>query len=1007
MAHRYPSHRESVSSSTSRTYYNKTFEDTTDLFLFACAHGDYMLVHRLLVDNEVEADVSNKMGKSALQLAIENEHFEVVKVLLDKIPYEKFRDALLLAIYLGHTNIADFIMNHPTYRTFSGGFLDPTHPQAYDDSQFSSDITPLILAAQYNRLQTVHQLLFKGERIKKPHASMCPCIDCADSSAYDSFRQAQVRLSAYKGLSSEVYIALTYPDPILQAFELSHELRTLAKVEHYFREDYKKLANQLSIFVTRLLDNVRGHEELEIVLNKTGRPNEEKYENLARFDLAILYQEKAFVSHSNCQQKLMEKWYENLSAIKNAHLTKRVLFYLAFIICLPILLLTYYIFPKSKIGSLCHQPNLKLKAYIVSYLAFISLIVASSYFSISHLQKTKYLSDYNSTIYKLYIQHIYENTELRSDLISLNEDKYGNNNNRMDSLIKCNISLRFMAPNPFQIAIFIWVIGFVWQEIKQIFGSGIRVYLTSHSNYVDCLMNILYILYFIFLYSTMLLTRTSMNKFHSSNYWNHIKRYNETLDDEKQHLLTKTYHILYWLNADRYYWNSGDSQNLAEAFFAMGNVASICRICFLLPIIGFVGPLQVMLERMIIDISKWIVIILIFFIAFACSLFLIFSHFAMAFQQQESLYKLSNYTEPKIPYMMKFNNLTVEKSFRCLPYYELLNQTIPNITSSDQSRNGNNDTDESCTCSDGCDKIKRIGAYPAIYYFGDRFGSTLLTTFFTLFGVIAEDDLPDRGYELVSLTCKKPDPQRYALGFDLFSSNLGFVIYGLFTFISVTVLVNTLIAMMEETIDTIDDRADVEWKFARSRLYMEYIRDGNTLPVPMNICPTPKSFIYLLKRIKHMILSNNSSTNNNERSNGNRDDQLDDLNIGRRNNDNSDTNNRSIQYDRFKHERIFDRQRSYVVHETLTYKIVIERIVRRFLLYYKNKHISDNEANDGIVIKELKNDVSSLRFELLNEADILDEMHLSSIEPMKKFNNDLQTYFDFEKIKQYLNNQKK
>ena len=362
-------HRESVSSSTSRTYYNKTFEDTTDLFLFACAHGDYVLVHRLLCEGEVQADVSNKMGKSALQLAIENEHFEVVKVLLDKIPYEKFRDALLLAIYLGHTNIADFIMNHPTYRTFCGGFLDPTHPQAYDDSQFSSDISkvqfcfhidrsvasclaPLILAAQYNRLQIVHQLLSKGERIKKPHASMCPCVDCADSSAYDSFRQAQVRLSAYKGLSSEVYIALTYPDPILQAFDLSRELRMLAKVEHYFREDYQKLANQLSLFVTRLLDNVRCHEELEIVLNKTGRPNEEKYENLARFDLAIQYQEKAFVSHSNCQQKLMEKWYENLSAIKNAHLTKRLLFYLAFIICLPLLLLAYYLIPKSRIGSL-------------------------------------------------------------------------------------------------------------------------------------------------------------------------------------------------------------------------------------------------------------------------------------------------------------------------------------------------------------------------------------------------------------------------------------------------------------------------------------------------------------------------------------------------------------------------------------------------------------------------------------------------------------------------------
>ncbi|CAF4739478.1 unnamed protein product, partial [Rotaria sp. Silwood2] len=112
-------------------------------------------------------------------------------------------------------------------------------------------------------------------------------------------------------------------------------------------------------------------------------------------------------------------------------------------------------------------------------------------------------------------------------------------------------------------------------------------------NYVDCLMNILYILHFIFLYSTMVLTRTSMNTFHSSVYWDTIARYNGTSDSEKEHLLTKTYHILYWINADRYYWNSGDSQNLAEAFFAMGNVASICRICFLLPIIGFVGPLQV------------------------------------------------------------------------------------------------------------------------------------------------------------------------------------------------------------------------------------------------------------------------------------------------------------------------------------------------------------------------------------------------------------------------------
>jgi len=358
------------SSSTGYTYYNRVFEDITDLFLYACTHGDYMLVYSLLQEGKVKADVSNRMGKTALQLAIEKEHLEVVKVLLGTIPYEQFRDAFLLAIYLGHTAIADLILNHQTYRTFSGGFLDPTDPQTYDDSQFSSDISkffdyyyrnniifffflaPLILAAQYNRLLIVHQLLLKGDRIKKPHAHMCSCADCIENSASDSFRQAQMRLSAYKGLSSEVYIALAYPDPILQAFELSHELRTLAKFEHYFGEEYKKLSKQLSIFVARLLDNVRGHEELEIVLNKTGRPNEEKYETLARFDLAIQYKEKSFVSHSNCQEKLMEKWYADLLIIKNVHIFKQTMFYLGYFICYPFLAFTYFLFPKSKIGSL-------------------------------------------------------------------------------------------------------------------------------------------------------------------------------------------------------------------------------------------------------------------------------------------------------------------------------------------------------------------------------------------------------------------------------------------------------------------------------------------------------------------------------------------------------------------------------------------------------------------------------------------------------------------------------
>lgn len=367
----------SSTSGNGYTYYNKTFDDINDLFLFVCTHGDYMLVQRLLEQGDVKADVSNRLGKTALHLSIENEHLEVVRVLLDVTPYEKFRDALLLAIYMGHTNIAMFILEHPMYRTFSGGFLDPTDLSAYDDSQFSSEISsfpqffyidheflscpvcfyfiieaPIILAAQHNRLQIVHQLLIRGERIKRPHSHRCSCDQCLQDFGDDPFRHSHIRLSAYKGLASEVYLSLTSPDPILEAFELRQEMIALAKREHHFCQDYKKLARQLSMFVARLLDNIRGCEELEIVLNKTGKIEEEKYETLARFDLAIHYREKLFVAHPNCQQKLMEKWYDNLSIIHNVHVFKRTAFYVTFLVCYPFVALAFYLFPKTKVGSL-------------------------------------------------------------------------------------------------------------------------------------------------------------------------------------------------------------------------------------------------------------------------------------------------------------------------------------------------------------------------------------------------------------------------------------------------------------------------------------------------------------------------------------------------------------------------------------------------------------------------------------------------------------------------------
>lgn len=45
------------------------------------------------------------------------------------------------------------------------------------------------------------------------------------------------------------------------------------------------------------------------------------------------------------------------------------------------------------------------------------------------------------------------------------------------------------------------------------------------------------------------------------------------------------------------------------------------------------------------------------------------------------------------------------------------------------------------------------------------------------------------------------------------------------------------------------EKADVEWKFARSKLWISYFEEGGTVPAPFNIIPTPKSIWYCIRWI--------------------------------------------------------------------------------------------------------------------------------------------------------------
>lgn len=52
----------------------------------------------------------------------------------------------------------------------------------------------------------------------------------------------------------------------------------------------------------------------------------------------------------------------------------------------------------------------------------------------------------------------------------------------------------------------------------------------------------------------------------------------------------------------------------------------------------------------------------------------------------------------------------------------------------------------------------------------------------------------------------------------------------------------------------LQEDADVEWKFARAKLWLSYFDEGRTLPAPFNLVPSPKSFYYLVLRIKACLI---------------------------------------------------------------------------------------------------------------------------------------------------------
>ncbi|KAG5676185.1 hypothetical protein PVAND_006034 [Polypedilum vanderplanki] len=162
-------------------------------------------------------------------------------------------------------------------------------------------------------------------------------------------------------------------------------------------------------------------------------------------------------------------------------------------------------------------------------------------------------------------------------------------------------------------------------------------------------------------------------------------------------------------------------------------------------------------------------------------------------------------------------------------------------------------------------------------------------------------------------------------GIKIFTRFWGMLMFGCYSVINIVVLLNLLIAMMNHSYQLISERADTEWKFARSKLWISYFEEGATCPPPFNIIPTPKSLMYFLQWLRRKFFGQSKAIKKEHM--------------------------KTIRKVKQASERDF------------RYQSIMRNLVRRYVTVQQRKAESQGVTEDDV--NEIKQDISAFRCELV------------------------------------------
>ncbi|KAL5108040.1 hypothetical protein TcWFU_007964 [Taenia crassiceps] len=163
--------------------FKSQLQDKEYVFLNAAEFGEVEIVRELLDDPTLNVDCVDYMGRNAVLLAMKTENIELIGALVGRLSFYAVEDALLNAISQEKIHIVKLIIDHPQYirmekimapRGQRSGLIG----KCIERSQFSADITPLMLAAHTNNHEIIQLLLDRGFKLEMPHDRSCLCLDC-------------------------------------------------------------------------------------------------------------------------------------------------------------------------------------------------------------------------------------------------------------------------------------------------------------------------------------------------------------------------------------------------------------------------------------------------------------------------------------------------------------------------------------------------------------------------------------------------------------------------------------------------------------------------------------------------------------------------------------------------------------------------------------------------------------------------------------------------------------